>query len=102
VCALKNATFAHISIASCWAPDLDNAPTLGLYPNLEGGNFCEIASVFVDCRLFRDLCFSTPRAHHSISPHKKKKKKKKKTTNINEIAFDQGFLEFGDVLLPWI
>jgi hypothetical protein len=48
------------------------------------------------------LCFSTPRAHHSISPHKKKKKKKKKTTNINEIAFDQGFLEFGDVLLPWI
>jgi hypothetical protein len=49
VCALKNATFAHISTASCWANYLDNAPTLGLYPNLEGGNFCEIASVCSKC-----------------------------------------------------
>jgi hypothetical protein len=61
-----------------------------------------VVNVFVVCRFFWVLCFSTPRAHHSISPHKKKKKKKKKTTNINKITFDQSFLEFGDVLLPWI
>jgi len=66
-------------------------PTIGLYPNLEGGNFCEIAPV---CRLFCVfVCFSTPRAYQPLHLSTQKEEEEEDKPTSTKITFDQSFLE---------